>query len=69
MCLSCGCGKPNEDYGDSRNITLEDLDKAAQVDNLSREQTVQNIVNTVAQAQGQQSSSEQSPQAQSGPAS
>jgi hypothetical protein len=27
MCLSCGCGKPNEDYGDSRNITLEDLDK------------------------------------------
>lgn len=69
MCLSCGCGKPNEDYGDSRNITMEDLDKAAQVENLSREQTVQNIVNTVAQAQGQQSSSDQSSQAQSGPAS
>lgn len=69
MCLSCGCGKPNEDYGDSRNITLEDLDKAAQVDNLTREQTVQNIVKTVAQAQGQQSSSDQSPQTQSGSAS
>jgi phage-related protein len=69
MCLSCGCGKPNEDYGDHRHITMEDLDQAAQAAETTREQAVQNIMNTVAQAQGQQSSSGQSPQAQSGPAS
>jgi hypothetical protein len=68
MCLSCGCGKPNEDYGDTRNITLEELDQAAQVDGITREQVVQNIVNTVAQAQSQQSSSDQATHTQSGPA-
>ena len=69
MCLSCGCGKPNEDYGDKRHIKMEDLDQAAQAAETTREQAVQNIVNTVAQAQGQQSSSGQSPQAQSDPTS
>lgn len=69
MCLSCGCGKPNEDYGDKRHITMKDLDQAAQAAEATREQVVQNIVNTVAQAQGQPSSSEQSTRTQSGSAS
>jgi hypothetical protein len=30
MYLSCGCGKPDDDHGDARNITLQDVDEAAQ---------------------------------------
>lgn len=60
MCLSCGCGNPNENYGDRRHITMQDLDQAAQAAGITRDQVVQNIVNTVAQVQGQQSSSGQS---------
>src|SRR6266545_676484 len=30
MCLSCGCGEPNADHGDSRHITMEVLQKAAE---------------------------------------
>jgi hypothetical protein len=47
MCLSCGCGKPNNDHGDSRNITLDDLDLAAQASGTTREQVVQNITRGV----------------------
>ena len=68
MCLSCGCGKPNEDYGDKRHITMEELDQAAKAADITRDQAVQNIVNTVAQAQSQQSSSDQSTGTQSGTA-
>lgn len=66
MCLSCGCGKPNEDWGDERHFTMEKLDQAAQAADIPREQAVQNIVNTVAQTQGQQSSSGQPTGTQSG---
>jgi hypothetical protein len=53
MCTSCGCGKLNDDHGDSRHITLQDLDQAAQAAGTTRESVVQNI------AQGVQSSSGQ----------
>ena len=68
MCLSCGCGNPNKDYGDNRHITMKDVDQAAQAAGVTRDQAVQNIVNTVAQGQGQQSSSGQSTGTQSGSA-
>jgi hypothetical protein len=29
MCMSCGCGKPDDDHCDSRNITINDLKQAA----------------------------------------
>lgn len=61
MCLSCGCKKPNDDHGDSRHITMNDIDQAAQAENITREQAVQNIVNTVKQEPNQQSSSGQAP--------
>lgn len=60
MCLSCGCGKPNEDYGDSRHFTLKDLNQAAQAAETTPEQVVQNIVKTFEQVQGQQSNTGQS---------
>lgn len=65
MCLSCGCGHPNEKGGDSRLITMNDLDQAAQASGITREQVVQNIVNGVAQKQNQQGSSKQSSKTQS----
>ncbi len=30
MCMSCGCKQPNENHGDERNITLRDLEAAAE---------------------------------------
>ncbi len=44
MCMSCGCGAPNDDHGDERNITQDDLDRAAAAANISREQAAENIM-------------------------
>lgn len=30
MCYNCGCGMPNDDHGDSRNITNKTFDEAAE---------------------------------------
>lgn len=43
MCLSCGCNKPNEKHGDDRNITMQDLQSAAQAAEMSTEEVVTNI--------------------------
>jgi hypothetical protein len=45
MCMSCGCGKPDDDHGDSRNITMNDLNEAAAATGISPTQVVQNIRN------------------------
>ena len=44
MCLSCGCGEPNADHGDPRNITMQKLEEAAQAGDTTPEQAAQNIV-------------------------
>jgi len=44
MCLSCGCGNPNDDHGDSRNITLTDLNQAAEAAGTTRDRVLQNIM-------------------------
>ncbi len=44
MCLSCGCGKPDDDHGDARNITLQDVDEAAQAAGTTRARVFENIV-------------------------
>lgn len=43
MCASCGCGQPSDNHGDSRNITVDDVDKAAQAAGVSREEAAENI--------------------------
>jgi len=43
MCLSCGCGEPNERHGDDANITMEDLQRAAEAANVDAEQAADNI--------------------------
>ena len=55
MCLSCGCGEPNERHGDDRHITQDDLDQAAAAANISTAEVVQNISAGAQQAEAGQS--------------
>ena len=43
MCVSCGCGVPNNDHGDSRNITLKDLRAAAQAAQINMLELAENM--------------------------
>jgi hypothetical protein len=43
MCVSCGCGEPNERHGDDRHITQDDLDAAAEAANISSADVARNI--------------------------
>jgi hypothetical protein len=50
MCLTCGCGEPNDDHGDSRNITYDDLKAAADAGSVSVDEAVKNFDQTVKKA-------------------
>ncbi|MBO0728768.1 MAG: hypothetical protein J2P57_05885 [Acidimicrobiaceae bacterium] len=43
MCVSCGCGAPNDAHGDSRNITQAEVEAAAKAANISGGQAAENI--------------------------
>jgi hypothetical protein len=43
VCTSCGCGRPDDDHGDSRNITLTILRCAAEAAGISTQQAAANI--------------------------
>ncbi|MFL5662237.1 MAG: hypothetical protein ACJ8BW_12935 [Ktedonobacteraceae bacterium] len=58
MCISCGCGKPNDDHGDARNITMQDVDQAAEAAGTTRAKVLENIM------QGSQQTSTSNEQAQ-----
>jgi len=47
MCVSCGCGKPNEAHGNPNNITLDEIQKAAKAANESVEYVAKNIAESV----------------------
>jgi len=49
MCASCGCGMANEDHGDDRHITRNDLEQAAEAANISGQEVVENLQETVRQ--------------------
>lgn len=44
MCVSCGCGKPNDDHGDSRHITMSQIEAAAGAAGISVDDVAENIV-------------------------
>ena len=67
MCMSCGCGAPNDDHGDERNITQDDLDRAAQAADVSRERAAENIM-SCCQPQGADNAGQQEKTGQSGSA-
>jgi hypothetical protein len=42
MCVSCGCGAPN-DHGDARHITQSDVEAAAEAAEISATEAASNI--------------------------
>lgn len=49
MCVSCDCGKPNDNHGDPRNITMDQLQQAAQAIGKSPQDVASNIQKGVGQ--------------------
>ncbi len=43
MCMSCGCGAPNDDHGNPDNITLDDLQRAAKAASIDTSKAAENI--------------------------
>ena len=56
MCLSCGCGKPNDRHGDDRHITEDDIVAAAKAAETTPSQVAQNIVDGLGKGEAQSSS-------------
>ena len=44
MCLSCGCGEPDDNHGDERHIITEDLRQAAEAAEITVDEAAHNIV-------------------------
>jgi predicted nucleic acid-binding Zn-ribbon protein len=51
MCLDCGCGELNESHGDSRHITIDSIQSAAQASEISVDEAIRNISDGLKQAQ------------------
>ena len=47
MCVSCNCGEPNNDHGDSRNITMRQVEQAASAMGKSPKDVASNIQKSV----------------------
>ena len=43
MCMSCGCGRPNDQMDDPRNITYDQLEAAADAAGIDAETAADNI--------------------------
>ncbi len=52
MCVSCGCGQVNDNHGDRRNITMDDVRAAARAANTDERTVAQNIQQGINQTQG-----------------
>jgi hypothetical protein len=52
MCASCGCGKPNDQHGDSRHITLDQIQEAAKASDISAMEVAKNLMDSVQQSGG-----------------
>lgn len=45
--MSCGCGIPDEDHGDERNITMANIEDAADAAGLTVDEVLDNIETTL----------------------
>jgi len=43
MCMTCGCGKPNDQHGDMANITYDQLQAAADAAQIDPEYGADNL--------------------------
>ncbi len=50
MCMNCGCGQPDDDKGNDANITYSDLQRAAQANGMTVDETIDTIVRTQEQS-------------------
>jgi hypothetical protein len=46
MCLTCGCGQPNDDHGDPRNIVMSELNDAAEAAEIDVDEAANNLMQT-----------------------
>ena len=46
MCASCGCGKPNDQHGDARHITMDQVQQAAKAADISPEEVTKNLMDS-----------------------
>ena len=49
MCLTCGCGVPDDDMGDPRNITTKDIKEAVgtkDAEGLTADEAIKNLNET-----------------------
>jgi hypothetical protein len=47
MCISCGCGMPNEKHDKPELISMDDLKRAAQAANINVDEAAKNIADAV----------------------
>ena len=52
MCANCGCGIPEEDHGEDRNITWSQIVASAEANDMSPDQAVQNMQEMARQQSG-----------------
>ncbi|MGH2793411.1 MAG: hypothetical protein ACRDKG_03810 [Actinomycetota bacterium] len=50
MCMTCGCGLPHDNHGNSDYLTIEPFEKSAKLDNLRLDEAVKNFIATVENA-------------------
>ncbi|MGE5461653.1 MAG: hypothetical protein ACM3WR_13680 [Solirubrobacterales bacterium] len=43
MCLSCGCGEPQESHGDEANITMDKLQAAGDAAGITPQEALDNM--------------------------
>jgi len=65
MCLSCGCGEPQESHDDPDNITLRTIERAASAAGIEPADVVRNIE----RGMGPQTAGGEIPEEQAPPAS
>ena len=53
MCLSCGCGEPDDNHGDDRHITTAMLEAAAEAAEITTEEAANNIVQALQASQSE----------------
>jgi len=49
MCVSCGCGKLNDNHGDRRHLTMDQIQEAASAAGSSVKDVAKNIQRAVEQ--------------------
>lgn len=53
MCLTCGCALPHDDLGNPDHLTIEDLERSADIDGMGLDEAVRNLIQTVEIAKGE----------------